>query len=70
MSGAGLVLGLLFAVIGVSLVIVKLWPKSPDRNLIVTSLVLTVCCIYLMWAVPYMAQLHPLVTPKRTVQHV
>lgn len=33
---------------------------SPTRRLIRTGLMLTCACLYLMWAIAYLAQLHPL----------
>jgi len=38
--------------------------KGPQQTLIRTSLMLTFACLYLMWAIAYLAQLHPLETPK------
>ncbi|KAH9972054.1 ATPase, V0 complex, subunit E1/e2, partial [Lactifluus volemus] len=34
--------------------------KGPQQTLIRTSLMLTLTCCYLMWAITYLAQLHPL----------
>lgn len=31
-----------------------------------SSLILALICCYLMWAITYLAQLHPLVAPKRS----
>ncbi|KAJ1984571.1 hypothetical protein H4R33_004325 [Dimargaris cristalligena] len=31
-----------------------------------TCLIMTYVCVYLMWAVTYMAQLHPLIAPQRS----
>ncbi|KAF0458978.1 ATPase, V0 complex, subunit E1/e2 [Gigaspora margarita] len=39
-------------------------PKGPNQTTIRTSLILTIICCYLMWAIAYLAQLHPLITPK------
>jgi len=44
-------------------------PKGPQQVLIRTSLLLTFTCCYLMWAITYMAQLHPLVVPLRNANH-
>ncbi|KIJ52573.1 hypothetical protein M422DRAFT_84499, partial [Sphaerobolus stellatus SS14] len=38
-----------------------LTPKGPQQVLIRTSLLLTCTCCYLMWAIAYTAQLHPLI---------
>ncbi|KAI0749431.1 ATP synthase subunit H-domain-containing protein [Daedaleopsis nitida] len=35
-------------------------PKGPNQTLIRTSILLTLTCCYLMWAVTYLAQVHPL----------
>ncbi|KAI5450150.1 H(+)-transporting V0 sector ATPase subunit e [Naganishia albida] len=42
-----------------------LTPKGPNQTLIRTSLMLAITCCYLMWAITYMAQLHPLMAPRR-----
>ncbi|KAH7104345.1 ATPase, V0 complex, subunit E1/e2 [Auriculariales sp. MPI-PUGE-AT-0066] len=41
-------------------------PKGPQQTLLRTSFLLTIACTYLMWAITYLAQLHPLVAPKFT----
>ncbi|WFD45887.1 H(+)-transporting V0 sector ATPase subunit e [Malassezia furfur] len=41
-------------------------PKGPNQVLIRSSVVLTLSCCYLMWFCVYMAQLHPLIQPKRS----
>ncbi|KAF8591059.1 hypothetical protein K439DRAFT_1327811 [Ramaria rubella] len=38
-----------------------LTPKGPQQTLVRTSLLLTFTCCYLMWAITYLAQLHPLI---------
>ncbi|KAI0267750.1 ATPase, V0 complex, subunit E1/e2 [Gloeopeniophorella convolvens] len=38
--------------------------KGPQQTLIRTSLMLTLACCYLMWAIAYLAQLHPLEVPR------
>ncbi|RPD60002.1 ATPase, V0 complex, subunit E [Lentinus tigrinus ALCF2SS1-7] len=40
-------------------------PKGPNQTLIRTSVLLTLACCYLMWTVTYLAQVHPLESPKR-----
>ncbi|KAH9930013.1 ATPase, V0 complex, subunit E1/e2 [Fomitopsis serialis] len=40
-------------------------PKGPNQTLIRTSLMLTLMCCYLMWAVTYLAQVYPLETPRK-----
>ncbi|KZT02601.1 uncharacterized protein LAESUDRAFT_762723 [Laetiporus sulphureus 93-53] len=40
-------------------------PKGPQQTLIRTACMLTLACCYLMWAVTYLAQVHPLERPRR-----
>ncbi|KAJ1588674.1 hypothetical protein NDA11_003871 [Ustilago hordei] len=40
-------------------------PKGPNQVLIRTSVTIALTCMYLMWFIIYMAQLHPIVKPKR-----
>ncbi|KZV94412.1 hypothetical protein EXIGLDRAFT_673109 [Exidia glandulosa HHB12029] len=42
-------------------------PKGPQQTLLRSSFMLTVACCYLLWAITYLAQLHPLIAPRRTV---
>ncbi|KAI0042875.1 hypothetical protein FA95DRAFT_1563888 [Auriscalpium vulgare] len=39
--------------------------KGPQQTLIRSSLMLTLACLYLMWMIAYLAQLHPLIEPKQ-----
>ncbi|GHJ89474.1 hypothetical protein NliqN6_5876 [Naganishia liquefaciens] len=41
-------------------------PKGVNQTLIRTSLMLAITCCYLMWAITYLAQLHPLMAPRRS----
>ncbi|CAB4384370.1 hypothetical protein RhiirA5_359606 [Rhizophagus irregularis] len=41
-------------------------PKGPNQTTIRTSIILTLICIYLMWAITYLSQLHPLIVPKKS----
>ncbi|WVO18350.1 V-type proton ATPase subunit E [Cryptococcus depauperatus] len=41
-------------------------PKGKNQTLFRSSLLLTLTCCYLMWAVTYLCQLHPLITPRRS----
>ncbi|KAF7336809.1 hypothetical protein MVEN_02116700 [Mycena venus] len=43
-------------------------PKGPQQVVIRTAIMLTLACCYLMWMVTYLAQLHPLLSPVRSVQ--
>ncbi|CAD6885364.1 unnamed protein product [Tilletia laevis] len=40
-------------------------PKGPNQVLVRTSLLLTISCCYLMWFIIFMAQLNPIIQPKR-----
>ncbi|EIW70746.1 V-type proton ATPase subunit E [Tremella mesenterica] len=42
-----------------------LTPKGKDQVLIRSSVALALTCCYLMWAITYLAQLHPLIAPRR-----
>ncbi|KAI0326609.1 hypothetical protein GY45DRAFT_1373796 [Cubamyces sp. BRFM 1775] len=42
-------------------------PKGPNQTLIRTSVLLTLACCYLMWMVTYLAQVHPLASPKHAL---
>ncbi|GAA6060782.1 hypothetical protein JCM10212_005431 [Sporobolomyces blumeae] len=41
-------------------------PKGENQVVIRTSIVLAVACCWLMWAITYLAQLHPLIKPIRS----
>ncbi|CAE6337033.1 unnamed protein product [Rhizoctonia solani] len=41
-------------------------PKGETQTLLRTSILLTLTCCYLMWAITYMAQMHPLIAPRRS----
>ncbi|KAI9312404.1 ATPase, V0 complex, subunit E1/e2 [Dichotomocladium elegans] len=43
-----------------------LTPKGENQTVIRTAIVMTIACCYLTWAVTYLAQLHPLIYPKKT----
>ncbi|PVF95934.1 hypothetical protein CPB86DRAFT_763071 [Serendipita vermifera] len=40
-------------------------PKGPQQTLIRTMLILSLWCCFIMWSITYMAQLHPLIAPRR-----
>ncbi|EJF64543.1 ATPase, V0 complex, subunit E1/e2 [Dichomitus squalens] len=42
-------------------------PKGPNQTLIRTSILLTLTCCYLMWTVTYLAQVHPLERPRKSL---
>ncbi|WWC61957.1 V-type proton ATPase subunit E [Kwoniella dejecticola CBS 10117] len=41
-------------------------PKGKNQTLLRTAVLLTLTCCYLMWAITYLAQLHPLIKPRRS----
>ncbi|KAI0806167.1 ATPase, V0 complex, subunit E1/e2 [Irpex lacteus] len=42
-------------------------PKGPNQTLIRTAVLLTLSVCYLMWTVTYLAQVHPLERPRRSL---
>ncbi|KIJ91020.1 hypothetical protein K443DRAFT_510438 [Laccaria amethystina LaAM-08-1] len=42
-------------------------PKGPNQVVIRTALLVGLVAFYLLWMITYMAQLHPLIAPVRTV---
>ncbi|CAO3641350.1 unnamed protein product [Cunninghamella blakesleeana] len=64
MSGYNILYVLIAALIasGASYV---LTPKGVNQTVIRTMIIMTIACCYLMWAITYMAQLHPLINPVR-----
>ncbi|GEM11136.1 ATPase, V0 complex, subunit E [Rhodotorula toruloides] len=41
-------------------------PKGENQVVIRTSITLVITCCWLMWAITYLAQLHPLIKPLRS----
>ncbi|KAJ4314126.1 H(+)-transporting V0 sector ATPase subunit e [Fusarium piperis] len=41
-------------------------PKGENQVLWRSSLILAIVSCYLMWAIAFLAQLHPLIAPRRT----
>ncbi|KAG8773025.1 H(+)-transporting V0 sector ATPase subunit e [Serendipita sp. 398] len=64
MSGY-LVLLVLAAVVVLNLAGWFITPKGNQQTLIRTMIILTLWCCFLMWSITYMAQLHPLIAPRR-----
>ncbi|PWN50512.1 hypothetical protein IE53DRAFT_315631 [Violaceomyces palustris] len=60
------VIWVLAGVAGVSATTWVSTPKGPNQVLIRTSVVSALTCMYLMWCIVYLAQLHPLIKPKRS----
>ncbi|KAI9250143.1 ATPase, V0 complex, subunit E1/e2 [Phascolomyces articulosus] len=43
-----------------------LTPKGDNQTVIRTIIIMTIACCYMSWAITYLAQLHPLIFPKKT----
>ncbi|SCU97904.1 LAFA_0G14114g1_1 [Lachancea sp. 'fantastica'] len=56
------------AFLAVSLVSVVFWFLAPKENRTVwrSTVILSLAMMFLMWAFTYLAQLHPLVAPRRS----
>ncbi|PLW11872.1 hypothetical protein PCANC_15610 [Puccinia coronata f. sp. avenae] len=63
--GGWLIFIVLLLAIGLSFLGWVSAPKGDDQIVIRTSIIATITCCYLMWAIVYLAQLHPLIQPKR-----
>lgn len=52
----------------VALVSVVVWVFAPKENQTVwrSTVILTLAMMFLMWAITYLCQLHPLVAPRRS----
>ncbi|KAI9598997.1 ATP synthase subunit H-domain-containing protein [Syncephalis fuscata] len=55
-----------FITAGLAAVGFVLSPKGPNQVLYRTMILMTLVCMYLMWAITYLAQLHPLISPRRS----
>ncbi|THV07240.1 hypothetical protein K435DRAFT_328046 [Dendrothele bispora CBS 962.96] len=58
----------LVIVVGLMALAALFTPKGPNQVVIRTSLMLALAACYLMWMVTYMAQLHPLIAPQRSLK--
>ncbi|KAH8118208.1 ATPase, V0 complex, subunit E1/e2 [Phellopilus nigrolimitatus] len=67
MASAFPVLAILVIAAGLMVIAWLATPKGPQQTLIRTAVLLSLTCCYLMWMVTYMAQLHPLIAPKRSL---
>ncbi|QLG71379.1 hypothetical protein HG535_0B04210 [Zygotorulaspora mrakii] len=58
----------LAAFLVVSLVSAVFWVAAPKKNQTVwrSTVILTLAMMFLMWAITYLSQLHPLVAPRRS----
>ncbi|GAA5936928.1 hypothetical protein JCM21900_001539 [Sporobolomyces salmonicolor] len=63
--GGGLIFLMLAIAIGLAAGGFVSVPKSENQVVIRTSILLAVACCWLMWAITYLAQLHPLIKPHR-----
>ncbi|KAK9468555.1 ATP synthase subunit H-domain-containing protein [Lipomyces arxii] len=66
MSSGLEVLYVLIAVIGVALGTWFLTPKGDNQTVWRSSIILTLSMCYIMWALTYLSQLHPLIAPMRS----
>ncbi|KAM0751465.1 hypothetical protein T439DRAFT_324651 [Meredithblackwellia eburnea MCA 4105] len=63
--GGGLLFGVLFIALILAAVGFIAVPKGANQVVIRTGVLLVVSCCYIMWAITYLAQLHPLIKPRR-----
>ncbi|KAI9824081.1 MAG: H(+)-transporting V0 sector ATPase subunit e [Thelocarpon impressellum] len=63
-NGWSIIIGLVFVVLA-SLVAWYFAPKGENQTVWRSSLVLTFASCYIMWAITFLAQWHPLIVPKR-----
>ncbi|KAK9457265.1 ATP synthase subunit H-domain-containing protein [Dipodascopsis uninucleata] len=66
MSSGAEVLYVLIAVVGVSVASWFLTPKGDSQTVVRSSIILTLAMCYIMWALTYLSQLHPLIQPMRS----
>ncbi|KAI8983039.1 ATP synthase subunit H-domain-containing protein [Pilobolus umbonatus] len=64
MSGYNIVWALLGVAVVCSLAYV-FTPKSNEQTVIRTVIIMSLICCYIMWAITYLAQLHPLIFPRK-----
>lgn len=64
-SGASLIIGLIIVVLA-CLVAWVFSPKGDNQTLWRSTLILSIASCYIMWAIVFMAQWHPLIAPKRS----
>ncbi|KAG6335322.1 hypothetical protein ID866_3770 [Astraeus odoratus] len=58
----------LFIVLGLEACAYLLVPKGPHQTTLRTAFMLTFASLYLMWMITYLAQLHPLISPYRSLK--
>ncbi|GAA5830119.1 hypothetical protein JCM11251_006884 [Rhodosporidiobolus azoricus] len=64
--GGGTIFLVLLIAIGVAAGGFVSVPKGDNQVVIRTSILLAIACCWLMWAITYLAQLHPLIKPHRS----
>ncbi|EAU38187.1 conserved hypothetical protein [Aspergillus terreus NIH2624] len=64
-SGWSLIIGLIIIVVA-SVLAWIFSPKGDNQTLWRSTLILSFVSCYLMWAITFMAQWHPLIVPKRS----
>ncbi|CAO3596241.1 unnamed protein product [Absidia cylindrospora] len=64
MSGYNIIWVLIAAVVASAIAYIAT-PKGVNQTVIRTMIIMSIVCCYLMWAITYLAQLHPLINPVR-----
>jgi hypothetical protein len=64
MSFWAVVIGL--AVVAIASAVFWVLAPQKDRTVWRSTVILTLAMVYLLWAITYLAQLHPLVQPRRS----
>ncbi|KAL1969887.1 hypothetical protein VTN77DRAFT_7396 [Rasamsonia byssochlamydoides] len=64
-NGWSIIIGLIFVVLA-SLCAWVFSPKGENQTVWRSSLILSFAACYLMWAITFLAQWHPLIAPKRS----
>ncbi|KAF9466621.1 ATPase, V0 complex, subunit E1/e2 [Collybia nuda] len=62
------ILLVLVAVVALMTCVALFTPKGPQQVVIRTALLISLTGCYLLWMVTYLAQLHPLIAPIRTIK--
>ncbi|KAL2872313.1 ATPase, V0 complex, subunit E1/e2 [Aspergillus lucknowensis] len=63
-NGWSLLIGLI-VVVGLGIAAWVFSPKGENQTLWRSTLILSIASCYLMWAITFLAQWHPLIAPKR-----
>ncbi|EEA21062.1 H(+)-transporting V0 sector ATPase subunit e [Talaromyces marneffei ATCC 18224] len=64
-NGASVIIGLVFAILA-SLCAWFFAPKGDNQTVWRSSLILAFSACYIMWAITFLAQWHPLIVPTRS----